>query len=249
VRQVEAEMAFVPIPAGCFEMGSPGNEEGRYENEQPVRKVCLKGFDLGQFSVTQQQWRRVMVLNASPAEYKGDDHPVESVSWDEVHQFARLMTLFGRRRYRLPSEAEWEYAARAGTATARYWGERAEDGCPYENTADLSLKKQNPEIIVANCDDGYVHTAPVGKFKSNAFGLNDMLGNVAEWVEDCYVKDYAGAPTDGSPVTAPDCSARVIRGGSWDSIPRDVRAAYRYNYSPGGRLDDIGVRLARTMAP
>jgi formylglycine-generating enzyme required for sulfatase activity len=249
VRQVEAEMAFVPIPAGCFEMGSPGNEEGRYENEQPVRKVCLKGFDLGQFSVTQQQWRRVMVLNASPAEYKGDDHPVESVSWDEVHQFARLMTLFGRRLYRLPSEAEREYAARAGTATARYWGERAEDGCPYENTADLSLKKQNPEFIVANCDDGYVHTAPVGKFKSNAFGLNDMLGNVAEWVEDCYVKDYAGALTDGSPVTAPDCSARVIRGGSWDSSPRDVRAAYRYNYSPGGRLDDIGVRLARTMAP
>jgi sulfatase modifying factor 1 len=249
VRQVEAEMAFVAIPSGCFEMGSPSTEEGRYENEGPVRKVCLKEFDLGRFSVTQRQWRRVMVLNADPAEYKGDDHPVESVSWDEVHQFARLMTLFGRGHYRLPSEAEWEYAARARTTTARYWGDRAEDGCGYENTADLRLKKQNPEFIVANCDDGYEHTSPVGKFKSNPFGLHDMLGNVAVWVEDCYVKDYAAAFADGRPVTAADCAARGIRGGSWDSSPRDARAAYRYYYSPGGRLDDIGARLVRTTAP
>jgi formylglycine-generating enzyme required for sulfatase activity len=245
VRQVEAEMAFVPVPAGCFQMGSPANEEGRYENEGPMHEVCLKGFEVGRFAVTQGQWRRVMILNAHPAEYKGDDRPVESVNWDEARQFARLMTLFGRSHYQLPSEAEREYATRAGTTTARYWGERAEDGCANENTADLSYKKQYPEAIVANCDDGYVHTAPVGKLKPNPFSLHDMLGNVAEWVEDCYVKNYSDAPIDGSAVTAQQCAARVIRGGSWDSSPRDVRAAYRYFYSPGGRLDDIGFRLVR----
>ena len=249
VRQVETEMAFVPIPAGCFEMGSPKNEDGRYENEGPVHRVCLQKFNLGQFAVTQRQWRRVMVLNPDPAHFKGDDLPVESVSWDEVKQFARLMTLFGRGRYRLPSEAEWEYAARAGTATARYWGERPEDACAFENVGDLSLKKDAPESVAANCDDGYVHTAPVGRFKPNPFSLHDMLGNVTAWVEDCYVKDYANAHADGGSVPVPDCTYRVIRGGSWDSAPRDVRAAFRYYYAPGGRLDDGGFRLVRTTAP
>jgi formylglycine-generating enzyme required for sulfatase activity len=249
VRQVEAELEFVPIPSGCFEMGSPDSEVGRYENEGPVHKVCLERFELGRFAVMQRQWRRVMVLNAGPAEYKGNDRPVESVSWDEVHQFVRLMTLFGRAHYRLTSEAEWEYAARAGTTTARYWGERAEHVCPYENTADLSYRTQYPDAVVADCDDGYIHTAPVGKFKPNPFGLYDMLGNVAEWVEDCYVKSYVGAPNDGSAFSTPNCGARAIRGGSWDSTPREVRAAYRYYYSAGGRLDDIGFRLAKTIAP
>jgi formylglycine-generating enzyme required for sulfatase activity len=249
VHQVEAEMAFAPIAAGCFEMGSPNDEEGRYENEGPVHRVCLDKFDLGRFTVTQAQWRKVMVLNADPAHFKGDDLPVESVSWDEARQFVRLMTLFGRGRYRLPSEAEWEYAARAGTTTARYWGERSEGACAFENVGDLSLKKVAPESIAAGCDDGYVYTAPVGKFKPNPFSLHDMLGNVAQWTEDCYVKDYADARADGGSVSTMDCISRVIRGGSWDSTPRDVRAAFRYYYAPGGRLDDNGFRLVRKAAP
>jgi formylglycine-generating enzyme required for sulfatase activity len=176
VRAVEVEMAFVPIPAGCFEMGSPDGEEGRYPNEGPVHQVCVKAFELGKFEVTQGQWHRVMVfINPAPSHFNGDDRlPVESVSWNEAQWFVRLMSFFGRHQYRLPSEAEWEYAARAGTETARYWGDRAEDGCAYENMADLSLKKVAPDIVsfFANCDDGSATTAPVGSFKPNPFGLS-----------------------------------------------------------------------------
>ena len=154
VRAVEAGMEFVPIPAGCFEMGSPDTEKERYPNEGPVHEACPKAFELGKFAVTQAEWRQVMIHNRDPTQFKDDRRPVESVSWNEAQTFIWLMNVFGRHRYRLPSEAEWEYAARAGTTTARYWGERAEDGCAYENMADLSLKKALPDATVANCDDG-----------------------------------------------------------------------------------------------
>src|SRR5262249_27585185 len=152
------------------------NEAGRYKNEEPVRNVCLKPFDLAQYSVTQGEWRRVMIFpnNPEPSTFKGSDrHPVESVSWNNAQRFVSLMSFFGQRQYRLPSEAEYEYAARAGTTTPRYWGERAEDGCVYENTADLTFKLENPyderseSNSVVNCDDHYAATAPVGSFKSN----------------------------------------------------------------------------------
>jgi hypothetical protein len=142
VRAVEVEMAFVPIPAGCFQMGSPDTEAERAPDEGPMHEVCPKAFDLGKFEVTQAEWGQVMLHNRDPSQYKKDDRrPVESVSWNEAQTFIWLMNVFGRQHYRLPSEAEWEYAARAGTKTARYWGDRAEDGCDYENMADLSLKK------------------------------------------------------------------------------------------------------------
>lgn len=251
VRAVEAELVFVPIPAGCFEMGSPTTEEGRFLNERPVSQVCPKAFELGKFEVTQAQWRRVMVHNADPSYFKGDERrPVENVSWNEAQFFVRLMSLFGRHRYRLASEAEWEYAARAGTTMARYWGERPEDGCAYENMADLSLKKITPNAVVANCDDGQSGTAPVGSFKSNPFGLHDMLGNVAEWVEDCYVQDRRDAPKDGSVVTQENCASRVRRGGSWNYAPQYVRAAYRDGgFGSDGRYTFVGFRLARTVTP
>jgi formylglycine-generating enzyme required for sulfatase activity len=139
VRTVEAEMEFVRIPAGCFQMGSPDTEEERDPNEGPVHEVCPKTFELGKFEVTQAEWRRVMIHNRDPSTYKGDRKPVESVNWNEAQTFISLMNIFGQYNYRLPSEAEWEYAARAGTTTARYWGDRAEDGCACENMADLSL--------------------------------------------------------------------------------------------------------------
>jgi len=260
VRAVEAEMAFVPIPAGCFEMGSPDSEEGRYPNEGPVHQVCPRAFELGKFEVTQGQWRRVMVfINPAPSHFNGDDRlPVESVSWNEAQWFVRLMSFFGRHHYRLPSEAEWEYAARAGTETARYWGERAEDGCAYENMADLSLKKVAPDVpwmsgaaaisVFVNCDDGSATTAPVGSFKPNPFGLHDILGNVAEWVADCYVDNYRHAPKDGSIVMTSDCPSHMIRGGAWNYEPRYQRAAYRDDFAPG-RNSSIGFRLARTVSP
>jgi formylglycine-generating enzyme required for sulfatase activity len=249
VRAVEESMAFVAIPAGCFDMGSPDSEAGRNPNEGPVHHVCPKAFDLGEYEVTQEQWRRVMVFpnNPDPSYFKGDTRrPVENVSWNDAQAFVGLMSFFGRHHYRLPSEAEWEYAARGGTTTMRYWGDRIEDGCSYENIADLSLKKALPDAMGVNCDDGYAPPAPVGSFKPNPFGLHDMLGNVAEWTADCYVNSYSNAPTDGSAVIAGTCPARVARGGSWQSFARITRAAYRDVNAPVNHALNIGFRLART---
>jgi len=228
-------------------MGSPDPEAERYPNEGPVHQVCLQAFELGKFEVTQRQWRQVMVHNRDPSQYKGDRRPVERISWNEAQTFISLMNFFGRYHYRLPSEAEWEYAARAGIPTARYWGDLAQDGCAYENMADLTLQKASPDSVVASCDDGTIYTAPVGSFKPNPWGLYDILGNVAEWVEDCYVGNYKGAPKDGSTVTAQDCVTRVVRGGSWQGNPRYVRAASRDDVAPVSRNHHVGFRLARSV--
>jgi formylglycine-generating enzyme required for sulfatase activity len=142
VRAVEAEMEFVPIPAGCFQMGSPEAEEGRLELEGPVNEVCLKRFELGKFEVTQEEWAWVMVNDSYPSRFDDDRHPVDSVSWDNVWWFILYMNTFGRHHYRLPSEAEWEYAARAGTKTAYYWEELAEDACSYENVGYCGTRNE-----------------------------------------------------------------------------------------------------------
>jgi formylglycine-generating enzyme required for sulfatase activity/energy-coupling factor transporter ATP-binding protein EcfA2 len=253
VRAVEAEMEaeqeFVPIPAGCFEMGSPDTETERDPREGPVHEVCPKAFALSKFEVTQAEWRRVIGLMPDPSQNKGDRRPVESVSWNEAQFFISLMNLFGRHHYRMPSEAEWEYAARAGTTTARYWGDRAEDGCVYENMADLTLKKASPDAVVTNCDDSQILAAPVGSFKPNPWGLYDMLGNVAEWVEDCYVASYQEAPKDGRAIATQDCAHRIVRGGSWFFFPRLLRAANRFYLAPEDRGVSVGFRLARTIPP
>lgn len=267
VHQVEAEWAankeFVRIPAGCFAMGSPDSEPGRYANEGPVHKVCLKSFDLAKFTVTQGEWRRVMGVgiggfpdNPSPSFFKGNDRlPVEQVNWNEARRFVWLMSFFGHgdyRYYRLPSESEYEYAARAGTATPYYWGDNIDDGCTYENIADQSLKNQvgaDALPAFANCNDGYVGTAPVGHFKPNPWGLYDMLGNVASWTEDCYVDNYRETPADGSPNTKGSCTSRVVRGGSWYFVLRLDRAANRVSFAPVNRNDNLGFRVARTIPP
>ena len=252
VRQVEAEMKFVPVPAGCFVMGSPDTEKGRYENEGPKHKVCLSPFELGQFEVTQGEWRRVMIFpnSADPSYAKGDDRlPVEEVSWNEARRFVWLMSLFGHRHYRLPSEAEWEYAARAGTTTSRYWGDNPNDGCKHENIADQSLKTDNPDMLpeYAGCTDGYSWTAPVGSFPPNPWGFFDMLGNVENWVEDCYTDNYRKAAANGAAYVKEGCAQHVLRGGSFDSIPSYERAAFRNEDSSGARDDYYGLRLVRTQ--
>jgi formylglycine-generating enzyme required for sulfatase activity len=253
VRQVEAELRFVPIAAGCFEMGSPDSERERYPDEGPVHKVCVKPFDLGQYEMTQSAWRKVMIFpnTAEPSRFNGENLPVESVSWNEAQRFVWLMSLFGRGHYRLPSEAEYEYAARAGTTTSRYWGDNIDDGCAHENIADQSLKKTAPTVVpvFANCDDGYASTAPVGSFKPNPWGLYDMLGNITSWVEDCYVDSYGSTPIDGSPNTMAACATRVVRGSSYIYGPQIVRTAYRSNSKPDFRNSNIGFRLARTVTP
>jgi formylglycine-generating enzyme required for sulfatase activity len=247
VRQVEAEMKFVALPAGCFAMGSPDRAD-----EGPVHRVCVKAFDLGQYEATQGEWRRVMIFpnDPNPSGFKGDDRrPVEQVSWNDARRFLRIMSLFGRRRYRLPSEAEWEFAARAATTASHYWGDNIDDGCVYENIADQSLYRVNPNFVVANCNDAYAYTAPVGSFKPNPWGLYDMLGNVLQWVEDCYVNNYRETPADGEPNTKGPCTARVVRGGSWVMPPSLERAAHRLGFAPGFRGNATGFRVVRTVTP
>ncbi len=258
VREVEADWAanheFVRIHAGCFEMGSPDSEPWRYPNEGPVHNVCLKAFDMARFDVTQADWRRVMIFpnDRSPGRFKGRNLPVESVSWSEAQRFLWLMTFFGRGDYRLPTEAEWEYAARAGKTASHYWGGDIDDGCAYENIADQALKKDSPGARhdYADCDDGFGYTtAPVDSMKPNPWGLYHMLGNVANLVEDCFSDSYRGAPIDGSADTSGTCASRVARGGSWIYDPRDVRAAIRYDMAPGDQADAVGFRVVKTASP
>ena len=263
VRQVEAEWAanneFVRIPAGCFQMGSPHTEPGRYPNEEPIHQVCLKAFDLAKFTVTQGEWRAVMVgiagfpENPNPSYFKGDDRrPVEEVNWNEAQRFIWLMSLLGHDAYRLPTESEWEYAARAGMTTSRFWGENIDDGCIYENIADKALEEAEPDMVpvFASCNDNYgFTTARVGSFKPNPWGLYDMLGNVGNWVEDCYVNNYNDTPTDGGPYKKAACLTRVIHGGSLLGNLRRVRAAYRNDIAPASRYSNLGFRVVRTITP
>ncbi len=245
VQAVERSLSFAAIPAGCFTMGTPSNEPGRYPHEKQ-REVCVPAFEMGKFTVTQEEWRRVMVEYRDSARFKGDRRPIEMVSWVDAQAFLRRMNFFGTRKYRLPTEAEWEYAARAGTKTARYWGERAEDGCAYANMRDQTLTKNvfGIDENIVGCEDGHIHTAPVGSLKPNPFGLHDMLGNIAQWTQDCY-GDYASAPADGRPAEAEACKDRVVRGGSWVGRPRFARSGSRDHYPAINRNDVVGFRLAR----
>jgi formylglycine-generating enzyme required for sulfatase activity len=271
VRAVEAEMQFARIPAGCFSMGNPVFD-GTYGGGRPAHKVCVKNtFDLGIYEVTQAQWRRVMIYpnDPEPADprlprdrligLKGDRLPVNTVSWDEAARFARLMSFFGRRQYRLPTEAEWEYTARAGTTTRYWWGDEDADACANENIADLTYTRAHifggppsppfPKQFV-ECDDGFAYPAPVGSLRPNPWGLYDMLGNVSEWVQDCWEFSYDNAPTDGSAVTTVttgSCNSRVVRGGNFQQRP--VRVFDRNNnYAarvPTYTGPTNGLRLAR----
>ena len=245
VQAVERNMAFVALPQACFTMGTPQGEAGRFDHE-PQRKVCVQAFELGKFAVTQEEWRLVMVENPDPSRFKNDRRPVEMVSWHDARAFAWRMRVFGRHNYRLPSEAEWEYAARGGTTTTWFWGNKIEDGCAYANLRDLSYQSMhfNVDEAIVGCKDGYDHPAPVGSFKPNPFGLFDMHGNIFQWTQDCF-GDYSKAPTDGRPAEADVCKHRVVRGGSWTSRPRFTRAGSRDVYEPVNRNDVVGFRLAR----
>ncbi len=171
-------MELVYVPGGCFQMGSPENEEGRYDDEK-LHEVCVDGFWMGKNEVTQGQWKKVMGSN--PAKFqKGDEYPVEQISWDDAQDFINKLNGKAGRKYRLPTEAEWEYAARAGTSTARFWGDSPDAACKYANVADKTAKKKNFDWTIHNCNDGYAETAPFGSFQPNSFGLHYMLGNVWE---------------------------------------------------------------------
>ena len=174
--------------------------------------------------------------------------PVIHVSWEDALAYVEWLSSETGEQYSLPSEAQWEYAARAGTANARFWGQDPGDQCRFANGADAAGLRKYPDWIGAQCADGYPETAPVRSFEPNAFGLYDMLGNVSEWTRDCWNERYAGGPVDGTAWETGDCSRRVTRGGSWINAPGNLRAANRYPFSVDTRDRTIGFRVARVVA-
>lgn len=233
-------ITMLSLPAGNFMMGCAHGRDGSCgSDETPPHKVQLRGFELGKTEVTQAQWQAVMGTNPSYFKSCGDNCPVENVSWDDVQTFISKLNAQTGKTYRLPSEAEWEYAARAGSNSMYPWGQEASH--EYANYGvDLGWGG------LAQGRDKWVNTAPVGSFPANGFGLYDMIGNVVEWVQDGYHSDYNGAPTDGS-VWSGATDARVLRGGSWDIIPQGVRAASRSDFTASDRGMFFGFRLARTL--
>ncbi|MGA2497941.1 MAG: formylglycine-generating enzyme family protein [Tepidisphaeraceae bacterium] len=272
-----ATMKLVQIPAGKFLMGSPEDENGRFDNETRHEVTIGKPFYMGVTHVTVDQFAafagnsgyktdaekegwavgfeiRYGTLDVKtidgcswrhPSFAQKGDHPVVQVSWNDANAFCDWLSKKSGKAVRLPTEAEWEYACRAGTKTAYPWGDNPDDGKGWANGFDQSLKKKLPDTPADrsffNWDDGFAFTSPVGSFKANAFGLCDMIGNAWQWCQDRYGHYDTGAATDpGGPNTG---SLRMLRGGSWRSAPARCRSASRDWDGPGYRLDSYGFRV------
>ncbi|WP_017661633.1 formylglycine-generating enzyme family protein [Baaleninema simplex] len=245
---VSLEMTL--IPAGEFLMGSPENELERRDREGPQHPVRVPQFFLGTYPVTQAQWRAVTAfpkveidLESYPSRFKGDNRPVEQVSWLHAVEFCRRLSRHTGRDYRLPSEAEWEYACRAGTQTPFHFGE----------TLTTALANYNGKYTYGEGVEGKYRkeTTEVGSFPANGFGLYDMHGNVWEWCEDDWHENYNEAPRDGSAWVEKDNrteTRKVLRGGSWFNLPRYCRSAYRDGGAPGDVGSLIGFRVACGVA-
>ena len=233
---------LVVVPAGSFMMGSPSSEEGRYDDEGPQHRVTIPSpLAVGVYEVTFTEWDACVSAGGCggyrPDAWDGDrgSRPVLDVSWDDAQAYVDWLSRRTGESYRLLSESEWEYVARGGSRTAYWWG------------GSVGWDRANC-VGCGSLWDGE-QTAPVGSFGANGFGLHDVSGNVDEWVEDCWHGDYRGAPADGSAMWTPrgDCRLRVLRGGSWLSVPRDLRSAGRSSYSAGNRSGLIGFRVSRTL--
>jgi formylglycine-generating enzyme required for sulfatase activity/uncharacterized caspase-like protein len=252
---------MVVVPAKSFVMGSPSNDSSRYNDEEPQHSVNIpRPFAVGKFHVTVEQF----ALFAAEVDYqlreectvfesgKWEDnrpgrswrnpgfsqsglHPVVCVNWDDARAHSEWLSRKTGKEYRLLSEGEWEYAARAGTTTHYFFGDDEKQLCHYANGTGLS------------CSDRHEYTAPVGSYTPNAFGLHDMYGNAWQWVEDCWHENYAGAPSDGTAWTSTNCDARVLRGGSWLNLPRWLRSAVRIKRAANARISNNGFRVARVL--
>jgi formylglycine-generating enzyme required for sulfatase activity len=218
---------MINIPAGRFLMGSDPFTNLGSDQEKPQHPVEIQAFAMGKYEITQEQWYAVMGNN--PSENKGRKLPITNISWNESVLFAEKLSQKTGKNYRLPSEAEWEYAARAGTTTIYFWGNK-------NQANDYAWHESNSE--------GNLH--PVGQKKPNQFGLYDMVGNVYEWTQDCSNGNYNGAPIDQRPWLTGDCSLRVVRSGAWGSPFEALTSAMRYSLdSSSARNSDIGLRVVR----
>jgi formylglycine-generating enzyme required for sulfatase activity len=228
---------MVVVPAGSFVMGSPANEVGRGVNEGPQRKVTIRQpFAVGKFEITKNEWFACYAHQGClrfPQILGPGRGPATSVSWSDVKQYVAWIARVTGKPYRLLTEAEWEYVARAGQPERFSFGD--DEAKLDEHGWYLDNSGRWPQ--------------PVGQKKPNAFGLYDTHGNALEWVEDCYKDNYNGAPTDGSPLISVDCGQRVYRGGSYLNDARYLRSAYRWGELDDSRYTNLGVRVARTLNP
>jgi formylglycine-generating enzyme required for sulfatase activity len=240
------ELDMVLVEGGSFKMGSPENEVERSDSEDPQHDVVINTFFLGRYPVTQEQWQIVaetihpvnIKLNPKPSKFEGNRRPVEQVSWYEAQEYCNRLAAHTKRPYRLPTEAEWEYACRAGTETPFYLGK----------TLSTELANYDGNHIYGNGLKGEhrKETTPVDHFKiANAWGLYDMHGNVFEWCQDHWHGNYNEAPRDGNAwLTDNPETKRVNRSGSWGYIPRDCRSASRSRNGPSARYIDLGFRVS-----
>jgi formylglycine-generating enzyme required for sulfatase activity len=238
------KLTLMLIPAGEFLMGAPESEPDSNGDERPQHPVKLESFLLGCYPVTQAQWRIVAgyrqierKLEPEPSRFKGDNRPVEQVSWEEAVEFCQRLSVEKGRTYRLPTEAEWEYACRAGTQTPFHYGEII--------TTELANYDGNYTYNNSSKGEFKEETTDVGIFPANRWGLHDLHGNVLEWCEDDWHSGYEVAPKDGSAwleANATDTS-KLLRGGCWNFNPRFCRSAFRFNGSRDYRYGGIGFRV------
>lgn len=237
-------LEMVAISGGQFLMGSPENELERRESESPQHIVTIQPFYMGKYAVTQEQWQAVMGNN--PSRFQGAKRPVENVSWDDAVEFCQRLARKTGKDYRLPSEAEWEYAAHAGTTTPFHFGETISTDLANYRGTDWTYEGK---VYPGNYGHGSKgifreQTTEVGKFSPNAFGLYEMHGNIWEWCQDTWHENYEGAPSDGTAwVSENDNNSRLLRGGSWDTDPGYCRSAIRNGNSHDGRLVMVGFRV------
>ena len=267
---------MVTVKPGDFMMGSPASEVGRYDNEGPVHPVSIKhSFAVGKYDITRDQYAEFVAetQRADPADcwtfteggslvqtaglnwhnpgfaQTGRD-PVVCVGWDDAKAYVAWLSAKTGHAYQLLSEAEFEYAARAGVTKSRYGSDVEAQMCADMNFGELdySAKHSGDTDVTKACHDGYAYTSPVGSFPPNAFGLYDMIGDVLIWTEDCWNASYKDAPADGSPLVAASCATHAWRGGAWADSARYMRAAYRNGPSDATfRGTHIGFRVARAL--
>jgi formylglycine-generating enzyme required for sulfatase activity len=262
--------------AGEDEARDEGMPDDVARRELPRREVRVPAFAVAKFETTVGEYRAFAVATGrapgdgcwawegkaewvkepalswrAPGFEQDDAHPVVCVSWEDATAYVAWLSRKTGRRYRLPSEAEWEYAARAGSSATRPWGLGTGGICLQENVSDFGHRlkyrlRTGPELGFV-CADGHAETAPVGTFRANAFGLHDLLGNVFEWVEDCWNETHDGAPSDAAARRVGDCATRVRKGGAWGADPGLARPAYRDRNTLQGRANMLGFRVARDL--
>ena len=251
-RDCDGAPEMIALRGGSYRMGDLIGDGQPYE--RPAHDVHLAPFAIGRFEITNAEWKVCVTAGACTESHVAADeqhgrYPVAGVSWPQARAYADWLAARTGKPYRLPSEAEWEYAARAGEAGRYTWGGFESDSCSSVNLLDASGRRAHPEWYWAErCDDRFPAAAPAGSFPPNAWGFHDMLGNVWEWVADCWHADYSGAPADGSAWLAESCRKYVNRGGGWGNNLRALRLSSRDGDPGASYSDGLGFRIARSMS-